>query len=59
MSTKKVASINVVQRAEGRFIVVKYDDGDVVSRPVLKTKAARKPRRPQQRLLDRTRKKQF
>jgi hypothetical protein len=61
---KKAVSIQVVEEAEGRFVVLTFADGEVVREMVdLKKKATRRPRRPQARItahrMDRTRKKTF
>jgi hypothetical protein len=57
---KKPISIEVVEEGEERFMLLTYEDGTVIRRPVDDKKATRRPRLPVQRLSkDRTRKKQF
>ena len=56
--------VEVVDEADGRFVVIKYADGTVEREAVdPKRKPSSKPRRPQQRLkseeMNRTRKKSY
>jgi hypothetical protein len=55
--------IEVVDEAEGRFMVYTYTDGEVVRKPVVRKKPARRPRRPPTKVFstdkDRTRNKQY
>ena len=64
MTRRKPVSIEVVDEADGRFVVSTYADGTVDREAVDPTKkATRKPRRPQRRLkteqMDRTRRKSY
>ena len=64
MTPRKPVSIEVVDEADGRFVISTYADGAVVRDAVDRTKKpARKPRRPQRKLktdrMDRTRRKSY
>ena len=61
MAKRRPVDIEVVDEAEGRFVVYTYADGEVVRKPVVKQKPARRPRRPPTKVfvvgIDRTGKK--
>jgi|GEM_PF-4198356 len=64
MPNKAPLSIEVVDEAEGRFVIFTYANGDVVRKAVdPNRKPARRPRRPPTKLnsdrMDRTWKKRF
>jgi len=64
MARKKPVSIEVVDEADGRFVIFTYADGTVVREVVDRgKKPTRKPRRPQRNLktdrIDRTRRKSY
>ena len=64
MSKGKPESIEVVENAEGRFVIATYPDGEVVMKPVdPNERQRRKPRKPFARartdFLNKTRKKQI
>ncbi len=64
MPRRKPVGIEVVEDAEGRFVVSTYADGEVVREAVdTARKALRQPRRPQRKLnserMNRTKKKSF
>jgi hypothetical protein len=61
---RKRIDVQVVDEADGRFVIIKYADGAVEREAVdTKRKPTRKPRRPQQRLkteaMNRTQKKSY
>jgi hypothetical protein len=63
MVKRTPVGVEVVDEADGRFVVLTYADGEVVREPVVRKKPARRPRRPPTKVfaakMDRTRKKQY
>ena len=63
MVKRNPVAIEVVDEAEDRFIVYTYADREVVRKPVVRKKPARRPRRPPVKVfsagMDRTRNKQY
>ena len=64
MAKSPPVSIEVVEEAEGRFVVTTFPDGEVVRRPVdPRAKPRRKPRKPYARAysekINKTRKKRY
>jgi hypothetical protein len=57
---KKPDNSELIEDADGRFIVTTYSNGDVERLAVVKTKPTRRPRRPYRKIgKDRTRNKRF
>jgi hypothetical protein len=59
MAKGRRVEIAIEDSGEGRVVVARYANGDVVREPVTKTKPTRKPRLRRQKLMNRTRQKQF
>ena len=63
MVKRNPVAIEVIEEAEGRFMIYSYADGEVVRKPIVRKKPARRPRRPPTKVfsagMDRTRKKQY
>jgi hypothetical protein len=56
---KKVIDRAIGESTQGRFVIVRFSNGDVVREPIIKKKPTRRPRLRRQKMMDRTRNKQF
>jgi hypothetical protein len=59
VAKSKPVEITVEESHDGRVVIARYANGDVVREPVTKKKPTRKPRLRRQKLMNRTRQKQF
>ena len=60
MPKKRPVNIELIEDADGRFVVTTYSNGEVERLAVVKIEPTRRPRRPYRRIgTDRTRNKRF
>jgi hypothetical protein len=56
---KKIVEVTIEDGEHGRVVISRYANGEEARTPVVKTRPTRKPRMRRQRLMNRTRQKQF